>query len=66
MGVSKLWEVLSDASISKCKQDINEDVVAVDLATWICEAEGVKMMHNTVFKPYFRYVSFILLLIIYL
>jgi len=55
MGVVKLWEILTEAKAIKSLEDIKGETVAVDLATWICEAENVKLLkHNNVIKPYLR------------
>lgn len=54
MGVTKLWEVLKDIKQEKHIEELEGQVWAVDLATWVCEAECVKAMHNSVQRPYLR------------
>ena len=54
MGVDKLWDILEETKTIKSLEDIKGEKVAVDLATWICEAEGVEMLNRNVQKPYLR------------
>ena len=53
MGVHKLWNILRDTKESKNLENLKGRKIAVDLATWICEAENVKGMSQNV-KPYLR------------
>nr|XP_039271226.1 LOW QUALITY PROTEIN: flap endonuclease GEN homolog 1-like [Styela clava] len=58
MGVTKLWEVLRDVKQDVTLEQIKGQTLAVDLATWICESEGVKQMHSYVTRPYLRNLFF--------
>ena len=55
MGVNELWNVIANACTKKDIDDLKSEKVAVDLATWICEAEGVESMKSKVVKSYLRY-----------
>ena len=56
MGVIGLWNILeNEVPVRLNTSNIKGETVAVDLATWICEAENVDLMKKTVPKPYLRY-----------
>uniref|UniRef100_H2ZJ46 XPG-I domain-containing protein n=1 Tax=Ciona savignyi TaxID=51511 RepID=H2ZJ46_CIOSA len=58
MGVQGLWEILKDVKTNKKLCDLKDQILAVDLATWICEAESVGQMKNAISKPYLRNLYF--------
>lgn len=58
MGVTKLWEVLKDVKTDVTLDEIKGQTLAVDLAAWICESEGVKQIHTYVARPYLRNLFF--------
>ena len=54
MGVNELWDILLEVKTIKRLENMKGEKLAVDLATWICEAEGVELMKHNVSKPYLR------------
>ena len=57
MGVQHLWEVLKEVKTEIKIDEIRGKTLAVDLATWICESEGVKPLKAYVSRPYLRYIK---------
>ncbi|CAK8683799.1 unnamed protein product [Clavelina lepadiformis] len=58
MGVHGLWDILKEVKSFKTLEDIRNETLAVDLATWICEAQAVGALREKVSKPYLRNLFF--------
>ena len=54
MGVRCLWSILDSVKTERNLKDLSGERWAVDLATWIVEAETVLPMAQNVVKPYLR------------
>lgn len=53
MGVVHLWEILHDAKTDLKLDDLKGKLFAVDLATWICASESVKI-NGKIVRMYLR------------
>nr|XP_002124511.2 flap endonuclease GEN homolog 1 [Ciona intestinalis] len=58
MGVQGLWDILQEVKTTKKLCDLKDRTYAVDLATWICEAESVAALKHAIAKPYLRNLFF--------
>lgn len=60
MGIRDLWEILSPVKqdVLAAEADLIKQTWTVDLAGWVCEADGVKAMQGTVTNAYLRNLFF--------
>ncbi|XP_078711325.1 flap endonuclease GEN homolog 1 [Lampetra fluviatilis] len=58
MGVTDLWTVLSPVRERVPLSALAGLTIAVDLAVWVCEAQSVKGMANSVKRPHLRNLFF--------
>ncbi|XP_032808491.1 flap endonuclease GEN homolog 1 [Petromyzon marinus] len=58
MGVTDLWTVLSPVRERVPLSTLAGLTIAVDLAVWVCEAQSVKGMANSVKRPHLRNLFF--------